>query len=183
MLMAELGQDQAPQPENAECVSLCIVALLDVVAIHIAQRLGKPHSQPSPPFPLAGLLAESILSISSEYGSEETFSDQCLAVISPGVSAPSPNAVFDIDSGLTGDRLPVFILDMLLNVRPQVRVNRRFVHRVVTGSCFLQLEDSCFDDATSLPQASQKALSKDESGVPLVNAISEYRTFSKSVSR
>ena len=50
MFVAELCEQEAAKAEDSDGVALGVVAALDAVTVHVAQRLSEAHAQASPTF-------------------------------------------------------------------------------------------------------------------------------------
>lgn len=147
MLVTKLRQDQAADSQNTKCIPLCIIAFLDIMAVYVTQGLSEPHSQCTPSFPLSGLFPKSVLGVIGESGSEQSFPDEGLTIITSWPTAPLAHSIFDEDGRLAGYLLPLFVLHVRLHMSPQVRIEYCLIHCIVAGASILQLEDGRLDHA------------------------------------
>ena len=80
MLAPQLRQQQATQTKDADRVAPRIVALLNTVAVHVAERLGESHAEESPTFALPCLTPKSVVARIVKHSEVQGLANQIRAV-------------------------------------------------------------------------------------------------------
>ena len=106
--MPELSQDQAPQAEHADRVAAAVVAILDAVSVHVAQRLNEPRPECSPALNLWFGTAEPVDTGVPEDEDEELLTAQLRTVLVGRVACPLPHPVLHEDRRLASARTRSF---------------------------------------------------------------------------